>query len=454
MKKLFLLITILTLCLCSVYAYAEADENFTAIVETKQAKAGDLLEIDIVLENNPGILAMLLELRFDAENLELQNVKDKGLLAGPVFGNNYATSPYKMLWNSASQENFYKNGVLVTLSFKVLESAQSGLSEITLTYNSKNVYDVDLNDIELEIVSGGIDIIGKSVNNNFDSEQGSDDIEDSSDDESESTETTPTQPPTSDTTDQNASSNTQKPGISSNKKPGSSVTVKPANKDQSIADSEKKEGIPVENNNSITETDVVTDSDSFKSNDEDYEVFLMSFIDVANSDWFYDSVRYVFEQKLMNGISVTEFAPNANLTRAMLVTILYRIENEPLCGYSLFEDVEKDMWYSKSIAWASENNIVKGVGEGMFAPNANITREQIAVILYNYANFKNKSTDNKATLDKYADNSSVSVWAEDAIEWAVSEGIITGKTLTTLEPLGQATRAEAATMLMRYITKY
>ena len=177
----------------------------------------------------------------------------------------------------------------------------------------------------------------------------------------------------------------------------------------------------------------------------------MSFSDVADSDWFYDSVKYVYEQKLMNGVSVTEFAPNANLTRAMLVTILYRIENEPLCGDPLFEDVEKDMWYTKSIAWASENNIVKGVGEGLFAPNANITREQIAVILYNYANFKNESTDNKATLDKYTDNTLVSVWAEDAIEWAVGEGIITGKTVTTLEPQGQATRAEAATMLMRYL---
>lgn len=199
------------------------------------------------------------------------------------------------------------------------------------------------------------------------------------------------------------------------------------------------------------ETTDITDTESPATPDEDYEVFLMSFSDVADSDWFYDSVKYVYEKKLMNGVSVTEFAPNSNLTRAMLVTILYRMENEPLCGDPLFEDVEKNMWYTKSIAWASENNIVKGVGECLFAPNANITREQIAVILYNYANFKNESTDNKATLDKFTDNTSVSIWAEDAIEWAVEEGIITGKTITTLEPQGQATRAEAATMLMRYL---
>ena len=224
-----------------------------------------------------------------------------------------------------------------------------------------------------------------------------------------------------------------------------SSTIDDKDEHQDVDDVEKDE------NNETTDTTGATGNESPASPDEDYEVFLMSFSDVADSDWFYDSVKYVYEQKLMNGVSVTEFAPNANLTRAMLVTILYRIENEPLCGDPLFEDVEKDMWYTKSIAWASENNIVKGVGEGLFAPNANITREQIAVILYNYANFKNESTDNKATLDKYTDNTLVSVWAEDAIEWAVGEGIITGKTVTTLEPQGQATRAEAATMLMRYL---
>lgn len=204
------------------------------------------------------------------------------------------------------------------------------------------------------------------------------------------------------------------------------------------------------NNDKDGENGTVNDTQE-KDAEKDYEVFLMSFSDVNENDWFYKSVQYVYSKKLMNGISPEIFSPNSGLTRAMLVTILYRMENEPECGKLIFEDVESDTWYTDSVAWASENGIVNGIGNGLFAPNNYITREQIAVILYNYANFKNHLTSTRTDVDKYSDGEAVSPWAKDALQWAVGNGVINGKTTTTLEPQGQATRAEAATMLMRYM---
>ena len=204
------------------------------------------------------------------------------------------------------------------------------------------------------------------------------------------------------------------------------------------------------NNDKDGENGTVNDTQE-KDAEKDYEVFLMSFSDVNENDWFYKSVQYVYSKKLMNGISPEIFSPNSGLTRAMLVTILYRMENEPECGKLIFEDVESDTWYTDSVAWAAENGIVNGIGNGLFAPNNYITREQIAVILYNYANFKNHLTSTRTDVDKYSDGEAVSPWAKDALQWAVGNGVINGKTTTTLEPQGQATRAEAATMLMRYM---
>lgn len=241
------------------------------------------------------------------------------------------------------------------------------------------------------------------------------------------------------------------PNKENNKKPtdGGIITTLPSPEKTENKNSENNDG-----KDSSDKSESSTNEKDVQKNleDEDYEVFLMSFDDVYENDWFYESVKYVFEQKLMNGVSTTEFAPNANLTRAMLVTILYRMENEPPCKSVRFDDVETDMWYTNAIAWAFENGIVKGMGNGLFAPNANITREQIAQILCNYEKYKNESIDCTADLSRFTDNSSVSKWAEEAVNWAVKNSIVTGKTATTLEPLGQAARAEAAAMLMRYLT--
>ena len=178
----------------------------------------------------------------------------------------------------------------------------------------------------------------------------------------------------------------------------------------------------------------------------------LGFMDVAESDWFFNSVKYAKENKLMSGVSETEFAPSASVTRAMLVVVLHRIEGEPQIGDAAFNDVESGQWYTNAVAWAANEGIVNGVGDGKFAPNTDITREQIATILYKYS--QKKSTVEAASIGIIApDRDKISDWAMEGMSWAVAEKLITGKDGGVLDPGGKATRAEIATILMRFLQK-
>lgn len=173
----------------------------------------------------------------------------------------------------------------------------------------------------------------------------------------------------------------------------------------------------------------------------------MTFADVAEGAWYYDAVSYVYANGLMDGVSASEFAPDTTLTRAMLVTILWRMEGEPVVNYLMpFTDVDGGAWYAEAVRWAASEGIVTGVSDTSFAPNAEITREQLAAILHRYAD----EPATAANLAGYADGASVSAYAVDAMSWCVEHDIITGTTATTLEPQGTATRAQAAAMLMRF----
>lgn len=176
------------------------------------------------------------------------------------------------------------------------------------------------------------------------------------------------------------------------------------------------------------------------------------FVDVESGDWFYDAVEYAYTNGLMDGVSETQFAPNSNLTRGMVVTILYRLEGEPrVIGSSGFTDVASGAWYADAVTWAAANGIVNGVSDTEFAPNTDITREQLAAILFRYAEYKGYDVSGRDSLTGYTDRSSISAYALDAMRWAVDEGLITGMTAMTIVPQGTATRAQCATMLMRFI---
>ncbi len=176
------------------------------------------------------------------------------------------------------------------------------------------------------------------------------------------------------------------------------------------------------------------------------------FTDVAASSWYVQAVDYVTRSGLMSGTSTGVFSPDNAMTRAMLVTVLWRAEGQPTASTSAsFKDVASNSWYSSAVAWAVENGIVNGTSATTFSPDKSITRQEIAAILQRYAKYKGVDVTQTADLSAYTDNASVASWASDAMAWAVNKGVITGATSTTLAPAANATRAQVATMLMRYM---
>ena len=177
----------------------------------------------------------------------------------------------------------------------------------------------------------------------------------------------------------------------------------------------------------------------------------LPFGDVKSGDWFYNDVKYVYEKGMMAGTAADVFAPNATTTRAMIVTILYRLEGSPaVTGTNAFADVPAGQWYTDAVNWAAANQIVKGTSATTFAPNDSITREQMAAILYRYAQYKGYDVTKQADLSGYSDNSQVSAYAKDALAWANAAKLINGVTNTTLAPQGNATRAQVSAILHRF----
>ena len=176
------------------------------------------------------------------------------------------------------------------------------------------------------------------------------------------------------------------------------------------------------------------------------------FADVAAGSWYDDAVAFASSHELFNGTSETTFSPDTGMSRGMLAAVLCNLERGDAAGLSAaFSDVSDDAWYAEAIAWAAENGIVSGYGDGTVGPDDLITREQMAAMLMNYANMLGCDTSARADLSAYSDAASVSSWAGDTMSWAVAEGIISGMTADTLAPQGTATRAQVAAMLQRFL---
>ena len=177
----------------------------------------------------------------------------------------------------------------------------------------------------------------------------------------------------------------------------------------------------------------------------------LPFTDVNDDDWFYDVVRYVYEQGLMTGTSDTEFSPDLTTTRGMIVSILNRLEGGPIAESAGFTDVADGDWYADAVNWAASEGIVAGYEDNTFRPNDPITREQLAAMLMNYAAWKGEDVSARADLSSYNDAASVSSWAAETVQWAVAEGLISGMPGNLLEPQGSATRAQVAAILERFL---
>lgn len=179
------------------------------------------------------------------------------------------------------------------------------------------------------------------------------------------------------------------------------------------------------------------------------------FTDVTLDAWYYDAVNYAYTNGIMSGTGNNKFAPETVTSRSMVVQILYNISGKPsVSGSSMFADAPAGQWYSNAVQWAVENNITSGISATQFAPNQNVSRQEVACFLYRYANCKGYDTSGRNDLSSFADSAEVDRWALEAMQWANNAGIINGKGNSKLDPKGPASRAEIATMMKGFMTKY
>lgn len=197
----------------------------------------------------------------------------------------------------------------------------------------------------------------------------------------------------------------------------------------------------------------VTVTGSFKA--ETPAPVALPFTDVKSGNWFYDAVKYAYAQGLMTGTSATTFAPNGTMNRAMIVTVLYRLEKSPaVTGASKFTDVPAGQWYSDAVAWAAANKIVNGYDETTFGPMNAVTREQMAAILFRYEQVKGlENVTLEENLNRFPDQNKISAYAIPALQWAVGQKIINGNADGTLDPTGTATRAQVAQIFTNLLNK-
>ncbi len=180
---------------------------------------------------------------------------------------------------------------------------------------------------------------------------------------------------------------------------------------------------------------------------------LESFSDVRPGQWYSQAIDWVCQRGLMKGVSDDRFAPGEGTTRGMLVTMLFRFEGAEAGATAKFSDVQAGQWYSDAVAWASSNGVVSGFADGSFGPNADITREQLAAVLYRYAKLKGVDVSAQGDLSGFADRGEVAAWAEEPLQWAVGCGLLNGNADGSLNPAGNATRAQVAAILMRFDEK-
>lgn len=174
------------------------------------------------------------------------------------------------------------------------------------------------------------------------------------------------------------------------------------------------------------------------------------FTDIRTGNWYVDAIQYVCDKEMMNGVTKDTFSPNTPTSRGMLVTILYRLEEEPSVSAAPFSDVAREKYYASAVAWASQNDLVNGFENGTFRPDNSITREQLAVILYRYAAHNGWDVTDRADLSNYTDTALISTYAKEALSWAKAVGVITGTDWGGIHPGGNTTRAETAAILMRF----
>ncbi len=424
--KLVLPFVIVVLC-ASVCAFA-ADAEYELDVEN--GSFGDIVTVSVSIVDSPGFGGIAYDVLYDSDVLKVDNVSTD--LGGEIGTHSGDRLDGRINFQYAGISNVEGDGVLAEIEFEIISDAEEKTTVTVVPERGSSFYyggddgheefDFTLSGDEKTIVIyGGTKGNGDDDSVDDEDDENNEDVKDDKDDKVDKDDEVEDEPEKDDEDSYNDASN--------------------ENVDDE-SDEEDKEPVAEEKEDTVPE-------DSEKN--EPVQEWKNPFSDVSENDWFYDAVRKAYDDGIMNGVSEDEFGPSTPLTRAMFVTILYRIEESPEAGEPAFDDVDGGAWYAKAVAWASENGIVNGVSENTFSPNANITREQLATIMFRYAVYGGLSA---VTLEEnlgFDDAKDISSYAIPALNWAVGAKIITGKTASTLEPLANATRAETCVIISRFL---
>ena len=503
-------------CTCTAcgesYSEATGSDDFemtvdgnTPVFKVSDAEGyvGEEVTVTVELNNNPGIVGAVLDMAYDSSKLQLVKVEDAGLLGGFTGSESSSENPYRLTWlETDTGTNNTANGVVATLTFKLLKS---GTGNVEITYVPDNIVNADLDSVAFAIDnavvtaktqnSGGSSASRKNyVTFRLIGDSKHDNGVEGHDEYVTWIATTRYEISQGNTVYDVFMKALAEHGLSQKGASGGYVsaikapsvlggywlseydngpnsgwmyTVNGVHVSDSLKDCvlqngdsivwhytddyTKEEKISGKYYQRWLEAEDISPEEYVKQNEKEEEQ-TAAFVDVKKSDWFYDEVQFAVSNGLFNGVGGDKFDPNGSMTRAMLVTVLYRLEGEPAVrGTSPFSDVANNTWYTEAVIWAEDNNIVNGIGDNEFAPTANITREQMATVLYRYAQYKKYDTSASSGLSKYNDVSSISAWALNALKWANAKSLITGRTTTTLAPKGTATRAEVAAILCRFV---
>ena len=450
---------------------ASADAPKVSVEVPNGVIPGDTISVRISLDSNPGLAGLQLEIAYDSNVLRLEHPDRvtrgsalSSLMFGGVNAETYQNNPFKVSWVGAANDR--SDGVILNIQFTVLSNAKSGASPITVSYVPNNTRNQNGSLIELNTVNGSVIVmgadtpntqvitvsagVGGSVSGGGVYDQGT----------AVTLIATPNTGYSFDGWYENnvkiVSAELTYTFVSSSDRSlearfnpiGGNVPPLGDSTSQSSED-------PLSQTSGGSQVSKVSETDVNSAEMPQSGYWSNPFNDVNPSDWFYDAVRFAFTTKLMKGMSDTMFSPGLDMSRAMLVTVLYRLEGEPtVSGNPSFTDVKSGEWYTNAIIWASQNSIVFGYSSEVFGLNDSVTREQVVSILYRYAGFKQKDVSASTDLSGFSDLSDVSEWALSAMKWAVEEKIIQGRTDLAIEPQGTATRAEVATILKRYIENF
>ena len=399
MKRIFGLLISLLMAVCfviisNVTVFAENEVTLSGSTE-KVKSAADTVTVDIMLKNNPGVAGISMNLEFDNDVLAVKKVESGDFASLSLVSGQGTQSPYKIILVNFAGSDVKGDGKLVSVTFDILDGTPTGTYDIIIKSNHE--------EDDLFIINQ----TGEYIDN---------------------------------------TALAGKVTIGSDKPSGGGFGGGAADDGDGdeVIDTDESQG-----------KDAVVDAEEEKTEGAlSQEKWVNPFSDVKEDDWFYTSVEYAVNKGLFNGVSETQFAPSLTLTRAMLVTVLYRAEGEPeVSEKALFTDVAEDAYYAKAVAWGQESGLVNGMTEKEFAPDNAITREQIGTIMFRYAVFKGMVA---VTLEEnlgFDDADEISPYAVSPLNWAVGCGLINGRTATTINPKDTATRAEAATILTRYFTE-